>query len=319
MSNPISLICANLVPLFPVPTPTPTLTPTPKPTRTPTPTPTVTVTPTPVPVTCVLSASKTTMDEGDSVTFKLTTTGIPNGTNIPYTLTGISAEDISGGNLTGNFVVNNGVAYVNITVVQDLTTEGIEKMTMTACSKSVDVNINDTSTAAYICYQNYEFSRIGETSGTHSKDTGFLTAADLIARGTRLLIMTGRVTDRNCRKGNINQSYYSQTIATPGAATITTDYTGYDINNCAVALRVDKGKLYILHSYDAPVSYFENLVLDRGASTIGGCDIIIDESQINFSKFIEVYAARIYIWINHNKGGPCYGGLGSQMGRIEFV
>ena len=50
-----------------------------------------------------LTADKTTLTECEEVTFTLSATNTDNGTNIPYTITGIDAADIVGGSLTGNF------------------------------------------------------------------------------------------------------------------------------------------------------------------------------------------------------------------------
>ena len=51
-------------------------------------------------------------DEGNSVRITLTTTAVPNGTSIPYTITGISSSDLSSGSLTGNFTVNSNSAIL---------------------------------------------------------------------------------------------------------------------------------------------------------------------------------------------------------------
>ena len=69
--------------------------------------------------------------EGASVTFTLTTTNVSNGTLVPYTITGISAADITSGSLTGNFTVNNNTATVTITATADQLTEGAETATLT--------------------------------------------------------------------------------------------------------------------------------------------------------------------------------------------
>ena len=50
-----------------------------------------------------LTADKTTLTECESVTFTLSATNVDNGTDIPYTITGISAADLVSGSLTGNF------------------------------------------------------------------------------------------------------------------------------------------------------------------------------------------------------------------------
>lgn len=95
-----------------------------------------------------LSASATNVNEGQSVTFTLQTSGLPDGTKVPYLITGISAADITG-SLTGDFVLNTqGKATVTITTVEDRLTEGVEVLTLALIdypSIRRNVNVNDTS------------------------------------------------------------------------------------------------------------------------------------------------------------------------------
>mgnify|MGYP001305750131 CR=1 FL=1 len=95
-----------------------------------------------------ISSSKANVDEGDSVTFTLTTTNVDGGTNVPYTITGITSADLSGSALTGNFNVVGQTAAVTVNIDADTTTEGQETMTIdlddVVCSP-VSVIINDTS------------------------------------------------------------------------------------------------------------------------------------------------------------------------------
>jgi hypothetical protein len=97
------------------------------------------------PPTYVLSSNVNSVNEGDSVTFTLTTTNVSNGTNILYIITGVTSSDIGGASLAGNFVVNNNTASITINITQDLTTEGVETLTVEAASQTVSVTINDTS------------------------------------------------------------------------------------------------------------------------------------------------------------------------------
>ena len=108
---------------------------------------TVTVNDTSLSPTYSLSRSATAINEGQSVTFTLTTTNLADGTTVPYTLSGISSSDIGGASLSGNFTVNNvGVATVTFTATADSTTEGSgETITITSGGQSTSCFINDTS------------------------------------------------------------------------------------------------------------------------------------------------------------------------------
>jgi len=103
-------------------------------------------TPTPTP-TYRLVSNQTSVNEGSTATFTLTTTSVTPGTSVPYTLTGVTAVDVSGGVLIGNAVVNSsGVATISIALLNDSATEGAETLTVTAGGVTAFAVINDTST-----------------------------------------------------------------------------------------------------------------------------------------------------------------------------
>ena len=97
--------------------------------------------------TFALASSSGSINEGDSVTFTLTTTQVSNGTLVPYTVTGIQSADLSSGSLTGNFTVNNNTATSAFTLSADATTEGSETLTLALDNgqASSAVTIGDTS------------------------------------------------------------------------------------------------------------------------------------------------------------------------------
>jgi len=98
-----------------------------------------------------LSSNSTSVNEGASATFTLTTTNVASGTSIPYTLSGINATDVSGGLLTGSVTVNSsGVATISVGIVADSLTEGTETLTVTAQSKTASITIADTSTTPVV-------------------------------------------------------------------------------------------------------------------------------------------------------------------------
>ena len=82
----------------------------------------------------------TTGEPGGPVTFTLTSNGIADGATLPWQLTGtgLTNSDVVGGALSGIFTVNGDTATVDVTVVEDFLTEGIETWTMT--TGTVDSN-----------------------------------------------------------------------------------------------------------------------------------------------------------------------------------
>jgi hypothetical protein len=101
--------------------------------------------------TFALQSNPTTTNEGTSSVITLNTTGVANGTVVPYTIsgTGITSADISGASLTGNFTIASGNATLTLNIANDVTTEGFETLTLTLDGKAVSVTlgINDTSTS----------------------------------------------------------------------------------------------------------------------------------------------------------------------------
>ena len=95
----------------------------------------------------ILTTNDSTVNEGSSVTISLATTGVSNGTNVPYTISGVSTSDISLGSLTGNFTVSSGAASLTFTVLNDATSEGAETLTLSLNNgqASVDIDIADSS------------------------------------------------------------------------------------------------------------------------------------------------------------------------------
>jgi hypothetical protein len=98
------------------------------------------------PATFSLSRSASSVDEGGSVTITLSTNA-PNGSSVPYTITGITSADISGASLTGSFTVSGGTASVVLNISNDYNTEDSEVLTfaLNNGSASIAVAINDTS------------------------------------------------------------------------------------------------------------------------------------------------------------------------------
>jgi hypothetical protein len=94
-----------------------------------------------------ITGGSNSVNEGATATFTLTTTDVASGTSVPYTLSGVSAADITGGSLTGSATVNSGgTATIYIFLAADQLTESAETLTVTAGSASASTTVNDTST-----------------------------------------------------------------------------------------------------------------------------------------------------------------------------
>jgi len=110
----------------------------------------------------VLSASRPIVEEGDEVQFILYVPKGVEGATYEYSITGITANDLFYGTLTGNFTLDSlQGAQVSITLARDSVVE-IETITMTVSSLqlSVQVTITDTSPASV-------GEQIYDTAGTY--------------------------------------------------------------------------------------------------------------------------------------------------------
>jgi len=99
-----------------------------------------------------LSYSNATVTEGSPVVITLSNTGLPDGTLVPFVIsgTGITSFDfLSLTGLTGNFIIRGGIGTITLTPAQDLKTEGIEsfilRLTGPGRTESIGITVLDAS------------------------------------------------------------------------------------------------------------------------------------------------------------------------------
>lgn len=80
----------------------------------------------------VLDASS--YNEGDTITATLSTANIDDAVTVGYTVTGISANDLSSGSLSGNFTISSNSATASWTLSEDGLTEGTDTFVITLSS-----------------------------------------------------------------------------------------------------------------------------------------------------------------------------------------
>jgi len=99
----------------------------------------------------------TSTNEGTTITFTTTTDNVPDGSTLYYTLSGVDSNDVSTGT-SGNFTINNNSGTVNVSITNDLSTEGSETLTFQVRTDDISgtivasntTTINDTSLTPYI-------------------------------------------------------------------------------------------------------------------------------------------------------------------------
>ena len=144
--------------------------------------------------TFALTVDAVSVTEGATATFTLATTNVAAGTEVGYTITGVSAADVTGA-LSGTATVGaGGTASISVEIAADQLTEGPETLTLSLDNGQASANtvVQDTSTAPtsnnYISGQggngvtsNYNIELIFEGSFTTDQRTAFETAADYLS------------------------------------------------------------------------------------------------------------------------------------------
>jgi len=139
---------------------------------------TVTINDTSLDPTYAVSASRASVNEGESFTVNLTTTDVQDGVGVGYTITGVSSADIDGASLTGSFTVSSNAASLNVTVTADESLgEGNETFTLSLNNgeDAVSVDIADSSvdtTPTYSSLTLQSASSVNEGSASTFRITG---------------------------------------------------------------------------------------------------------------------------------------------------
>ena len=95
------------------------------------------------------------VNEGATFEISLNTTNVLDNVTVPYTITGITANDLTSGQLTGNITIVDNIGSISLTLAADETSEGTESLLITAGATDSDgfstsspyktITINDTS------------------------------------------------------------------------------------------------------------------------------------------------------------------------------
>ena len=163
-----------------------------------------------------LTPSATSVNEGSTISYTLTTSNVASGTSLYYQFsgTGINAADFSSATTTGTEVVgSNGQLTISRTLVADKTTEGTESLTLrvfadsgatTALATISALTVNDTSLTPVTPTQNV----YTEKSAINYKPTGTILAPLLYKTSTG---------DSNLSGLTLNV-HYNSSILTPSGS-----------------------------------------------------------------------------------------------------
>ena len=120
------------------------------------------------PPTYILStAGITSIDEGSAVTITLTldNTSLPDNTEVAYTLSGITLEDLTRpANLTGNFIIQNNSASLEIELATDNLVENAETLTISLTDLPENINVDDLQLTINDRTPTYILSSMGDVT-----------------------------------------------------------------------------------------------------------------------------------------------------------
>ena len=130
-----------------------------------------------------LTSIDSSINEGSSASFTLSTSNVAAGTALSYVISGVQAADFVGGQLTGSVTVDaQGRATISIPIAAENFTEGPETMTVTVRSAqgadlaTASVTINDTSLTPTMVFNQIQGTEgpdlLNSTSGTDQINAG---------------------------------------------------------------------------------------------------------------------------------------------------
>jgi hypothetical protein len=165
--------------------------------------------------TYAVAESSSTVDEGSTITFNVTTTNVTTGTTLYWTISGTAvAADFTDSATSGSFTINANVATISRTISSDASLEGSETFTLSIRTGSISgtivatsgtVTINDTSIPSVYSW--------GEQASSPTQNWGDLT----MTNDGNTLIATRRST---------TDGQEGPYISTDGGATWTRQVTG---------------------------------------------------------------------------------------------
>ena len=140
--------------------------------------------------TYALTASASSVDEGQSFTITLTTTGLVNGSIVPYTITGVESSDITDASLTGNFIIGTSQILTFTATADSFFDDGNETFLLSLneiSGKTISVTINDTSKPD----PTYSLASTRDSLGEGESTTITLTATNVLTGTTIPYTITG--------------------------------------------------------------------------------------------------------------------------------
>ena len=139
------------------------------------------------------------VSEGQTLRFVVESTGVVNGTNLPYNITRISQSDIGDTPLSGTVSIANGRGVVDIVIAQDFLPEDTEilRFTLAQSSTHAEINVIDVSGPPEYSCRVSRFANGSNTivSGNEGETLYLILESKYVANGTEFTFEAADSTD----------------------------------------------------------------------------------------------------------------------------
>jgi len=176
-----------------------------------------------------VSPTTTSITEGSSVTFNVTTTNVPNSTTLYWTNSGTTdGTDFSGGANSGSFTITSNAGSVSITTLNNAAYEGTETIIFNVRTGSTSGPIVATASTVNVADAAPTYSVSPTTTSiTEGSSVTFNVTTTNVPNSTTLYWTNGGTTDGTDFSGGANNGSFTIT-SNAGSVSITT------LNNAAV-------------------------------------------------------------------------------------
>lgn len=207
----------------------------------------ISVSDTSFPATYKITPNKISMNEGQSVTYQIETTGVPTGTTMYWTNSGTTtAADFTDNQNSGSFIINAGAATITRNVSNDLFVDGVlqETIILNLRLGSISGTIVPNGTAATVYVNDTSVPYYNVTASTSNVNEGssvtFTVVATGIATGTTIYWSNEGTTTASDFTQNINNgSITFDTNTKTVTLTVKNDYTTESVESIIFRIRKD--------------------------------------------------------------------------------
>ena len=241
----------------------------------------ITINDTSVPTYSVAAAAgATSINEGSSLTFNVTTQGVANSTTLYWTVT--NSGDF--GTTSGSFTITSNAGSFSVTPTADLTTEGAETFTVsvrtgstsgTVVATSSSITINDTSVPTY---------SVAATSGSVNEGSSltFNVTTQGVANSTTLYWTISNSTSSNADFSATSGSFTITSNAGSFSVTPTADYTTEGAETFTVDVRTGSTSGTIVAS-SGSVTINDTSVPTYSVAAAAGATSVDEGSSLTFN------------------------------------